>query len=151
MKQALNKAAALCSASEKCADDIRKKLLAWDIEPDDADKIIDQLKRDKFIDHQRFAGFFVRDKFKFNKWGRIKIRFELRRRYVETDIINDVLDSIDDQDYIETLETLLRTKSKQEKKTDIRLRKAALVRFGASRGFEPDLCYRVAEQLVKEN
>jgi regulatory protein len=149
IKQALNKAAALCSASEKCADDIRQKLITWDILPDDATKIIDQLKREKFIDHERFTSFYVRDKFKFNKWGRIKIRYELRKKGIETTIINDALDSIDEETYLDALETILKAKHRQSAKADAMQQKAALVRFGASRGFEPDLCFRVAERVLK--
>lgn len=140
----------MCSASEKCSGDIAKKLLDWGVSPDDAALVIERLVAEKFIDNERFTGFFVRDKFRFNKWGRVKIGYELKMRKIEPSVIAEALDGIDEEEYRQTLYDLLVVRLRQEKKSDVRLRKAALVRFGASRGFEPDLCYRVAERLLGE-
>lgn len=147
-KQALSKAAALCSASERCSGDIRKKLLEWELSADQADEVIRTLEREKFIDDERFAGFFVRDKFRFNKWGKQKIRFELKKRGMKNDIIVQALDGIDAAEYKQTLVDLMKSRLRSEKKADPRLRKAALLRFAASRGFEADLCYSVADMLM---
>ena len=147
-KQALSKAAALCSASERCSGDIRKKLLEWELSADQADEVIRTLEREKFIDDERFAVFFVRDKFRFNKWGKQKIRFELKKRGMKNDIIVQALDGIDAAEYKQTLVDLMKSRLRSEKKADPRLRKAALLRFAASRGFEADLCYSVADMLM---
>ena len=44
-KKALNLAASLCSKKEYCCDDIRKKLLAWEITPKDCNRILDFLQK----------------------------------------------------------------------------------------------------------
>ncbi|MFT3740911.1 MAG: regulatory protein RecX [Breznakibacter sp.] len=147
-KQALTRAAALCSASERCSGDIRKKLLEWELNADEADEVIRILKKEKFIDDERFAGFFVRDRFRFNKWGKQKIRFELKKRGMENEVIAQALDTIEAQEYKQTLLELMKARLRSEKKADPRLRKAALLRFAASRGFEADLCYSVADLLL---
>jgi regulatory protein len=149
IKEAVVKAAEICSSSEKCAFDIEKKLRAWDVSPDDYGAVIDYLKKEKYIDHQRYARFFVRDKFRFNKWGRIKIRYELMRRGIENDIADDALEAVDAEAYIETLDDLLKSRLRQLKQPDKYAQKAALLRFAASRGFEADVCYSRIDILLK--
>ena len=61
-EQALFKAAALCTQTEKCESDVRTKLLAWEIGEGDATKIIKYLKDEKFLDDARYCSFFVKDK-----------------------------------------------------------------------------------------
>ncbi|NOZ34188.1 MAG: hypothetical protein GXO80_02695 [Chlorobi bacterium] len=75
-QKALNKAMYLCSKAEKCKSDIRKKLYEWKANPDEYDNIINQLEEQKFIDEVRFVKYYVRDKFEFNKWGKIKIKLK---------------------------------------------------------------------------
>lgn len=147
-RQALNKAAAMCSRQERCAFDIRKKLVNWELSEEEVDKAIDWLISEKFIDDSRFAGYYVKDKFQFNGWGRIKIRYMLRGKGLDSNIINDALYMINDDAYSEKLAELLQGKYRQIKNKDIWQTKAALARFAQSRGFEPDLVFRSIDQLL---
>lgn len=147
-RQALNKAAAMCSRQERCAFDIRKKLVNWELSEEEVDKAIDWLISEKFIDDSRFAGHYVKDKFQFNGWGRIKIRYMLRGKGLDSNIINDALYMINDDAYSEKLAELLQGKYRQIKNKDIWQTKAALARFAQSRGFEPDLVFRSIDQLL---
>jgi len=71
-KIALEKAMAQCSRREYCSDDIRNKLSLWGVDNDDIGKILRILISDNFINEPRYATAFVRDKFKYNKWGKLK-------------------------------------------------------------------------------
>ena len=73
-RQALERLRDLCGRSEHCTAEIARKLYTWGIGSSDSDKIIRLLKRDRYIDDRRFTSAFVRDKFIFNHWGRLKIR-----------------------------------------------------------------------------
>ena len=64
-EEALAKSASLCSLSEKCISDIQKKLLSWGINNEDGEKIIGRLLQERYIDENRFAKFFVKDKHRF--------------------------------------------------------------------------------------
>ena len=75
---ALSKAMARCARRELCCDDIRHSLLSWDINTHDAEKIITKLVNENFINENRYAAAYVRDKFKYNKWGKVKIAANLR-------------------------------------------------------------------------
>ncbi|MBN2262876.1 MAG: RecX family transcriptional regulator [Prolixibacteraceae bacterium] len=136
---ALSKCMALCSKAEKCTFDMMKKLSDWEISPDDAKKIIDELKTQRFIDDKRFAHIYARDKFNFSHWGKVKIAFQLRHKNIPDSIIFDAIDGIDDETYFEKLKTMLEQKaSKIKAQTDYE-KKAKLIRFAQSRGFEYEI------------
>lgn len=139
LREALSKCMALCSKSEKCTFDIKKKLSDWNISPDDAKKIIDELIEQRFVDDKRFAHIYARDKFNFSHWGKVKISFQLRYKSIPDSIIFDAIDGINDEAYFEKLKTMLKQKaSKIIAQTDYE-KKAKLIRFAQSRGFEYDL------------
>ena len=89
LKDALSKAQALCAKQEKCEFDIRKKLYDWKLDVKEHDKVINELKKDKYIDDQRYAIFFAKDKFNFGKWGKIKIEFALKQKNIPVGYIQN--------------------------------------------------------------
>lgn len=138
-KQALSKTMALCARQEYCESDIRGKLKIWGITESDSDHIIEELIRQKFIDDLRFTIAFVRDKIRFNQWGRIKIRYMLIGRKISGLIISQALDGIDEVLYTKTLQDLLQKKDKTLlRETDPRVRREKLIRFALGHGFEMD-------------
>lgn len=148
-KSALSKAAAICSGSEKCVADVKKKLEQWQVDPSIANRVIETLISEKFIDHTRYTTFFVRDKFRFNKWGKRKIVFELSRKAIDRDIIEEAINTIADEEYLEVVEEILKVKKRQIRQKDIWQTKAALMRYGLSKGFESDVVNRAIAKLIK--
>ena len=47
--------------------------MTWGIEEKDNARLIEKLTKDNFINEERYAAGYVRDKFNYNKWGKIKI------------------------------------------------------------------------------
>ena len=86
-KEALLRAAALCSRQEQCTGHIRDKLREWNVDDDDAERIIKKLQEENFLDDHRYATFFVKDKFRFNRWGKIKISHMLRQKGISGETI----------------------------------------------------------------
>ena len=89
--QALSALAALCSRGEQAESDLREKLRKWEVSPADADRIIQRLKEENFLSDERYARAFVRDKFRFNGWGRIKIAHALRQKHIDSQWIEQAL------------------------------------------------------------
>jgi len=138
---ALSKAMSLCSKHEYCIDEISTKLTAWGVNENERSRIINSLVKDKFLDERRYAGYFVRDKFKLNKWGRIKIAAHLRSKKISSETIKEALDSIDNEQYMTVLKNLLsehRRHIKAKNQFDL---KGKLLRYGQSKGFESGLLY----------
>ncbi|RXQ89030.1 RecX family transcriptional regulator [Ancylomarina salipaludis] len=148
---ALSKMQFICSRQEKCCSDIRKKLENWNLSYDDQDKIIQSLIDDKFIDEKRYTGFYVRDKYKFNKWGRIKISHHLKQKQIPEYLIMEAFDSISKEIYEDNLEEMLRAKMKSTREEDPYKLKAKLYRFAQSRGFESNLILRNIEKILHKD
>jgi regulatory protein len=146
-KIALEKAMAQCSRREYCCDDIQNKLSLWGVENNDAGKILGILINDNFINESRYATAFVRDKFKYNKWGKVKIAAHLRSKKLPPDIINSSLDSIDNNLYTKILKELIETHRKSVKAKNQYDLKAKLLRYGLSKGFESRLVYDILNEI----
>ena len=150
-KTALHKASSLCSRQEYCRSDIRKKLEKWDIQPEQSEKILAELVKEQFIDESRFASFYVRDKFRFNRWGRQKIRWQLKQKEISDDDVNSALNQIDENDYRQTLKNLMKEKLRQVKDREPFKQKAALIRNAVSKGYEYEEIIPIVEQLLLKN
>jgi len=142
VKQAYSKMAQLCSRSEQCSADIRKKILTYEIVDEIVDEIIDKLIEEKYIDDERYVKAYVKDKFKFNKWGKVKIRHFLHTKGLSDDVINRGLDTIDEEKYKDLLVKTMKAKAKTIKKKDKFEKMGQIIRFTQSRGFEPELIHR---------
>ncbi len=141
-KELLNWAMGYCSRAEHCVYDVSEKLRAMDADEACIEDVVQRLVELDFINELRYAQAFVSDKFRFNKWGKVKIAHALRQKKVASDIIQQALEEIDDAAYESTLLQLIATKQKKQKGTTAQLQ-AAVVRFALSRGFEYEVIMRV--------
>lgn len=146
--QILSRMQSLCSKTEKSSGEIRQKLKSSNLLPEETEEIIQSLQNDKFIDDRRFAGFFCRDKFKFNQWGKIKIRQALYSKGISEEICNESLDTINQHEYLDVLDKLLKNKDLKLHEPDIFKRKARLFRFAAQKGFEAEYIYAIIDKII---
>lgn len=142
-KTALNKAMAMCSRREFCIEDIRNKLQLWGVGKNDTEKIIGILIKENFINESRYAIAFVKDKFNYNKWGKVKIAVHLRVKKLPPDIVSSALDSIDNELYTKVLKELIANHRRAVKAKNQYDLKAKLLRYGLSKGFESSLLYDI--------
>jgi regulatory protein len=89
----------------------------------------------------------VKDKFRFNKWGKIKISYALKQKGLSNDLITAALATIDDGEYEEMLASLLKTKLAGLKYEFEYEKQGKLFRFAQSRGFENNVIERVLRNL----
>jgi regulatory protein len=146
-KTALNKAMAQCSRRELCESDIRIKLELWGLGENDTKKIISELRKENFINEERFAKAFVRDKFNYNKWGKVKIIYYLKAKMIPGNILKEALDSIDNEIYLKTMNELITTHKRTVKSKNKYDLKAKLLRYGLSKGFESHLLYEILNDI----
>lgn len=131
--------AALCAQAEHCQQEMRDKLKRWGVSADAQDRIVARLVEERFIDDERYARAFVKDKIRYNKWGRRKVQQGLWQKHIDADIQERVLDDVDDSEYLAVLRPLLKQKVKSVKASSDYERTQKLVRFALSRGFTFDL------------
>lgn len=136
----------LCARSEQCTHEVRTRLYRWGIAPDLADKIIQRLKAGKFIDDSRYALAFARDKVVYNRWGKIKVRQALKMKHIDSELIDEALDSIDETEYQDALIEVIKAKGKVLKQPFDFSKKQKILRYAASRGFEPSMIIEIIKQ-----
>ena len=135
-EEALNRVASYCSTAEHCRAEINEKLQRWGIAYDTIARILDRLESEKFIDDERFCRAFVNDKFRFAKWGKIKIGQALQLKKIPQSVFYRYLNEIDEDEYLAILDNLLAVKRKSVHAENEYELNNKLVRFALSRGFE---------------
>ena len=144
------KAGSLCAGNEKCEQDVRKKLFQWGISDTNAEKIIEELKESDFINHQRYATSFTRDKLRFNHWGKKKIAYALKNKDIEDPYVREALEQIPEEQYDNILQEELRKKDLALKTSDPRERKNKLSRFLLQKGFESGKVFEFIDSRMRE-
>lgn len=135
-EEALHLAAAWCSSTERCSTEIADKLHNKGLAEQDIAGIISYLIKEKYIDDSRYARAFIKDKFRYNQWGRIKIRYMLMQKKIPREIIDSAFDVLDEDAYQDMIQKLISLKSKGLKAKDDYDKKMKLARFLAGKGFE---------------
>ncbi|GHU72966.1 hypothetical protein FACS189413_16800 [Bacteroidia bacterium] len=145
-EQALHQLATYCSRTEHCSFDLRQKMTNWEINPSDQEKIIQRLQKEGFLSNERFCNAFVKDKSRFNKWGSRKIRYELMKKQIPQNLIQEALQLIDSQESTEQLKQLLEQKRKTVKGANDYEINQKLIRFAVGRGFDVEAISRILGQ-----
>jgi len=144
---AYDKAAFLCSRSEKCTSEIQEKLKLWGLSSEDSEPVIEKLVAEKYLDDERFARAYVKDKFRFNHWGKQKIAHMLRAKNISAEILELAFEEIEDEGYSDELRKLLTDKEKSIKAKDKFDKRNKLMRFAMGRGFESGQIYAVLKEM----
>lgn len=136
--EALHKSAAYCSLSEHCRSELIEKFNYWEILPEYQEKIIQFLVKEKYIDEKRYALAFVKDKFRYNKWGKIRLGLELKAKKIEERIIEEALSEITDKEYLLMIKKLITEKEKNLEYRNEYEKKGKLFRYLSAKGFETE-------------
>ena len=140
--------AAICAQAEHCEQEMRDRMKRWELDETVQNRIVDRLTKERYIDNERYARAFVKDKIRYNKWGRRKVQQALWMKRIDNDIQQRVLDEIDEKEYLDVLRPLLKQKRKSIKADSDYEMNQKLVRFALSRGFTFDIirqCLNVDE------
>ncbi len=146
---ALAKLQHYCAYQDRCHQEVRTKLLDLGVRGHELEIIITELIQENFLNEERFARSFARGKFRIKRWGRIKIKIELKKRDVSAYCIKKGLSEIDDIEYYDTLEKVILTKKKSLKPDTEFKQKYKLVQHAMRRGFETALAWEVVHECFK--
>lgn len=131
--------AALCAQAEHCQWEMTEKMRRWELSDEAQARIMERLVKERYVDDERFARAFVKDKVRYNKWGRRKVEQALWAKHIDEAIRQQVLDEVDDEEYIRVLRPLLQQKRKTTKANSDYELNGKLIRFAMSRGFTMDI------------
>ena len=127
--------ASLCANAEHCQHEMLEKMRKWELSEAVQARVMARLVKERYIDDERYARAFVKDKIRYNKWGRRKVQQALWMKHIDDDIQQTVLDEIDDDEYL----SVLKQKSKSIKAESDYERNQKLMRFALGRGFTFDI------------
>ena len=130
----LNKIKNYCAKREVCKSEATKKLLAYGINKEKTQKIVEILVKQKYIDEKRYASAYINDHYKLKKWGRNKIKNSLKLKGIKSQDINLSLKEINQTIYLNNLQEIQKTE-----KYSIKEKKGKLYNHLISRGYEPSL------------
>lgn len=126
-----------CSMREYCISDISRKLACVEgLLPGDRDEILTRLVEDGFLDENRYACAFARDKSSLNGWGSLKIKLALQRKGIPARVIESALLQVDTAKAQDKLSSLLLSKIKSlSGETDPMAVRAKVFRYAMGRGY----------------
>ena len=131
--------AALCARSEHCQWEMLEKMRRWELDDAALARVMARLVKERYVDDERYARAFVKDKVRYNKWGRRKVEQALWQKRIDDDIRERVLDEVDKEEYLNVLRPLLKQKRKSIKAGNDYELNQKLVRFALGRGFTYDI------------
>ena len=126
--------AALCAQGEHCQYEMLEKMRRWELSEEAQTRVMQRLVNERYVDDERFARAFVKDKVRYNKWGRRKVEQALWQKQIADDIRQRVLD-----EYLRVLRPLIQQKRRSVTAADDYEKNRKLVRFALSRGFTFDI------------
>jgi regulatory protein len=145
--------AALCAQAEHCQWEMLEKMRRWELPEEEQARVMQRLVSERYVDDERYARAFVKDKVRYNKWGRRKVEQALWQKHIDDDIRQRVLDEVDDSEYLAVLKPLLQQKRRSTKAANDYELNQKLVRFAVSRGFTFDIirqCLDINEEDFEE-
>lgn len=149
VKEATIKLMQFCAYRDRSHKEVEEKLREMNMIQAAQEQIIIQLMQEDFLNEERFARSFVRGKFRIKKWGKIKIKQELKFKEISAPIIKLALTEIDQQKYIATLYEVAEKKLRLLKEPDSFKKKRKLADFLLRKGYESVLVYEVANELLE--
>lgn len=147
-EEAKEKLQAFCAYQERCIWEVRRKMYEKGVKEEDKEELIDFLIAEKFLDEERFAPAFARGKFRMKKWGRNRIRQELKMRQIPESLIRKALTEIDPEEYYDTLLTETEKKWEKTKESDLYKKRFKVIGYLMQRGFEQDLVQEAIDSLL---
>lgn len=145
---ALKTLQAFCAYQDRCHQDARKRLAELGVYGDRAEQIITDLIGEKYLDEERFARSYARGKFRMKKWGRNRIKRELKQRRISDYCLRKAMTEIDEEEYRRVLGEEIKRRDAAEKKAHHPwLRRRKLADYLVKRGFEPPLVWEIMDEL----
>ncbi len=139
----LLKAERFCSYQERSAFELKQKIKELGADDETSEKIFSSLVEDDYLNDERFARLFTSGKFRIKRWGKNKIRAELKMKKIPDLFIYNALDEIDEEEYLKVIQHLAEKKSKTVKGKNKKDKLKKVLMFLLSRGFESEMIWKV--------
>ena len=138
-----------CSYQERCHIEVSEKLRGFVLNQAEKDRIIVHLIESNFLNEERFALVFSISKFHQKKWGKIRIKNELKARKISDYLVTKALKEIPTEEYEMTFETLAEKHWESiTEKNDLKKRKK-FCDYLLRKGWESERIYEKVKELER--
>ena len=144
------KAAAYCAYQERSHQEVRRKLDSLGVYGNPAEEIISDLITAGYLNEERFAKAFAGGKFRIKSWGRVRIQRELEMHGVTKNCIRSGMKEIDDIDYRQSLEKLIRKKAVTLEGESPLVIRDKVGRYAIAKGYESDLVWKIVSETLAD-
>ncbi|SNY94690.1 regulatory protein RecX [Flagellimonas pacifica] len=148
LTEAQKKIERYCAYQDRCHKEVLGKLREMRMIPEAIDQIMTHLIQENYLNEERFAKSYARGKFSIKKWGRNRIVNELKQRQISSYNIKSALKEINEEDYLDTLNTLALKRLAQIHESNLQKRKKKLADYLLYRGWESNLVYEKLKELI---
>ena len=147
-QQALPKAKHYCAYQERCHSEVKDKLYGFGLNKAEVEEMLSTLIEENYLNEERFAIMYASGHFRIKHWGRVKIKYELKKKMISPYCIKKALEGIDENAYLATLEKMAEQKLKTLKSEKNQfIKKKKLQDHLLMKGFESDLI----RTILKDN
>ena len=139
-EKALQKIGQFCAYQERNHKEVKEKLYSYGLYKDQVEELISKLIQENFLNEERYAIAYAGGKFRAKDWGKNKIKYGLKQHQVSDYCIKKALKTIDDEDYVKTLQKLYVAKEKTLKsEKNIFIKKRKIQQYLMQKGYEVSL------------
>ena len=136
----IEKIQSYCLYQDRCIKEVKNKLYSFKVSSQLVENIVEYLIDNDYLNEERYTKIFIRGKLRIKKWGRIKLKYELRSKGIDIKIINEHINQINEEDYIEYFNEFSTNKIKFLKGT-LDQKKRSFINYFTYRGWENNLIY----------
>jgi regulatory protein len=139
-EKALQKIGQFCAYQERSHKEVKEKLYSYGLYKDQVEELMSKLIQENFLNEERYAIAYAGGKFRAKDWGKNKIKYGLKQHQVSDYCIKKALKTIDDEEYVKTLQKLYSAKEKTLKsEKNLFIKKKKIQQYLMQKGFESSL------------
>ncbi len=140
----------LCSRAEKSSGDARRLMRGWGVAPTDAEGVLAELTAKRFIDDERYAAAYTREKLRTSGWGAHKIGAALAAKGIARATITAALDQhLDPEQQGDRLERYLERRMPRVKAATRYELRTKLTRYALSLGYDYETVAAAIEKITR--
>ena len=143
----INKLAKYCAYQERCIYDLNKQYDKYYLEESLRNKITKRLLSEGFLNEERYVRSYINGKIRGNNWGKIKVAYSLKKKKIEENLIQRILDEFDETEYMVLISDMIKKKALSIKDEDPYIKKNKIAKFLIQKGFEGDLVWGMINSL----
>jgi regulatory protein len=139
-EKALQKIGQFCAYQERNHKEVKEKLYSYGLYKDQVEELISKLIQENFLNEERYAIAYAGGKFRAKDWGKNKIKYGLKQHQVSDYCIKKALKTIDEEEYVKTLQKLYAAKEKTLKsEKNIFIKKKKIQQYLMQKGYDVSL------------